>query len=86
MPTVFSFRSSASYVAVSYLSAEVMIAAVCGILFSGLLQRPLKPLYDKVSSKLPVRIADLVVQLALLAFCVIRIVGGSYAPSIYTNF
>lgn len=83
---MFSFRSSASYVAVSYLSAEVMIAAVCGILFSGLLQRPLKPLYDKVSSKLPVRIADLVVQLALLAFCVIRIVGGSYAPSIYTNF
>ena len=83
---MFSFKASPSYMIVSYLSVEVMIAAVCGILFSGLLQRPLKPLYDKVSAKVPVKAVDLVIQLALLAFCIIRIVGGSYAPSIYTNF
>ena len=83
---MFSFKASPVYSVFTYLSVEVIVALVCGILFSGALQRPLGGVYAKIKDKLPVRIIDVILQLAILAFCIIRIVGGSYAPSIYQNF
>ena len=83
---MFSFKGSPYYSVFTYLSVEVIVALVCGILFSGALQRPLGGVYTKIKEKIPVRVIDVIIQLAILAFCIIRIVGGSYAPSIYQNF
>ena len=83
---MFSFKGSQYYSVFTYLSVEVIVALVCGILFSGALQRPLGGVYAKIKEKIPVRVIDVIIQLAILAFCIIRIVGGSYAPSIYQNF
>ncbi len=83
---MFSFKGSPYYSVFTYLSVEVIVALVCGILFSGALQRPLGGVYAKIKEKIPVRVIDVIIQLAILAFCIIRIVGGSYAPSIYQNF
>ena len=83
---MFSFKGSPYYSVFTYLSVEVIVALVCGILFSGALQRPLGGVYARIKEKIPVRVIDVIIQLAILAFCIIRIVGGSYAPSIYQNF
>ena len=83
---MFSFSGSAHYSVFSYLSVEVIAALVFGVLFCGALQRPLKKLYEKFRDRMPVMCADTVAQLAIVAFCIIRIVGGYYAPSIYANF
>jgi len=84
---MFSFsKSSAGYSLISYLSVEVIVALICGILFCGAIQRPLFGTYLKVKDKAWFRVIDVVLQLAIFAFCIVRIVGGSYAPSIYANF
>lgn len=83
---MFSFSGSAHYSVFSYLSVEVIAALFCGVLFCGTLQRPLARLYERIRDRAPMLYADTAVQLAITAFCIIKIVGGSYSPSIYANF
>ena len=83
---MFSFSGSEHYSIFSYLSIEIIAALVCGILFCGALQRPLAKLYERIRGRMPFMCADTAAQLAIVAFCIIRIVGGSYSPSIYANF
>ena len=83
---MFSFGGSAHYTVFSYLSVEVIAALFFGILFSGALQRPLAKVYERIRSRAPFVCADTLAQLAIVALCIIRIVGGSYSPSIYANF
>ncbi len=84
---MFSFQgSTAGYSVLSYLSLEVIIALVCGIIFCGAIQRPLSGVYGKIKDKTAVKVIELILLLAIFALCLIRIVGGSYAPSIYQNF
>lgn len=84
---MFSFKSSsAGYSVLSYLDLSVIIALVCGIIFCGALQRPLAKVAEKFKTKTWVRIVEYVLLLALFALCIVRVVGGSYAPSIYQNF
>lgn len=88
---LFSFKSSpAGYSVLSYLGIEVFVATIIGILFSGLIQRPLKPAFDKLGENMGIRTFDNVVRyvliLAIFAFCLFKIVGGSYSSSIYMQF
>ena len=84
---MFSFRgSTAGYSVLSYLSLEIIIALVCGIVFSGALQRPLAGPFSKIKDKKFVKILEYVFLAAIFVLSLIKIVGGSYAPSIYQNF
>ena len=84
---MFSFRgSTAGYSVLSYLSLEIIIALVCGIVFSGALQRLLAGPFSKIKDKKFVKILEYVFLAAIFVLSLIKIVGGSYAPSIYQNF
>jgi len=87
MKRLFAFSpSTTGLTALTYLNLEVIVAAIAGILFSGIVQRPLAKVYDKVKDNVFVVSADTVIQLVLFAWSLLRLVGGSYNPSIYGNF
>ena len=84
---MFSFKGSeAGYSVLSYLNLEIILALIFGIILCGALQRPLSGPFSKIKDKKAVRIIELVFLALVFAFCLIKIVGGSYAPSIYQNF
>lgn len=84
---MFSFRgSTGGYMVVSYLSFEVIVALILGIILCGALQRPLAKVAEKYKGHIAVRIVELVLLVAVFALCIIQIVGGSYSPSIYQKF
>jgi len=84
---LFSFKASSQGLTVlSYLNMEVLIATIAGILFCGLVQRPLSKVYEKVRDNTAFICVDTLVWLAILAWSVIQLVSGSYNPSIYGNF
>ena len=82
---MFSFTPSGINM-LTYLSMQVILAIVFGILFCGVVQRPLKSLYDKVKTTLPCMIADLALQIVLLAVCILMLASGTYNPFIYFQF
>ena len=82
---MFSFTPS-GIDAMSHLSMQVLITMVCGILFCGILQRPLKKVYQRISTRIPVMAADLAIQMALLAVCILMLASGTYNPFIYFQF
>ena len=82
---MFSFAPSGIDM-LSHVSMQVIIAMVCGILFCGILQRPLKSHYEKIRSKLPCMIGDLVIQVSLLVVCILMLASGTYNPFIYFQF
>ena len=84
---LFSFKASPQgYTVLSYLNFEVMAAMLAGILLCGLVQRPLRKLYEKFENKPVFMCIDGLVQLAILAWSIVMLVSGSYNPSIYGNF
>lgn len=84
---LFSFRASPEGLTIlSYISMELIIAVFAGILLTGLLQRPLTGVKKKLEEKLPFKIVVLVFCLAIFAWALVQLVGGSYNPSIYGNF
>ncbi len=84
---LFSFKaSSAGLTVLSYLDMEILVALIAGILLTGILQRPLMKLYDKVKYNYVFMSADTIAQIAIFVWSLIMLVGGSYNPSIYGNF
>ncbi len=70
----------------SYLTVDLLFAVVVAILFTGLLQRPLKKTYLKVQKYNVVQVFDIIFQLAILTWSILMIIQGSYSPSIYWQF
>lgn len=83
---MFSFKGSAMHSPLTYLSMSAIIMLVAGILLSGFVQRPLKKVYSKISTKLPVLIADYTCQIALTVWSIALLIGGTYNPFIYFQF
>ena len=83
---MFSFASSTVNSPLTHLSMNVIIMLVAAILFSGIIQRPLKKIYEKVQTKLPVLIADYACQTVLTVYSIFMLVGGTYNPFIYFQF
>ena len=83
---MFSFKGSAMHSPLTYLSMSAIIMLVAGILLSGFVQRPLKKFYSKISTKLPVLIADYTCQIALTVWSIALLIGGTYNPFIYFQF
>lgn len=84
---LFSFSSSAQHLTViGYLNVDIIVAIILGILLCGLLQRPLKKVFEKVKTMNWFMIVDTVVMIALLVWSIMMIVEGSYTPSIYGKF
>ena len=84
---MFSFsKGTGGHSIITYLSMTGIIMFVIGILTSGLLQRPLKKVYEKHSAKTVVIIVDYLIQFSLLALCILFLVGGTYNPFIYFQF
>ena len=78
--------STAGITILSYLNAEIIIAAIAGILCCGLIQRPLNRYYTKVKDTMWFVGGDTLIQLILFGWSLLRLVSGSYNPSIYGNF
>ena len=84
---MFSFRSNA-VTALNFgsMSMQVVLAAVAGILFSGLVQRPLAGPWEKVRGKTVVYWVDFAVQILLLIACIFSLTCSTYHPFIYFQF
>ncbi len=86
---LFCFHGSVAerpHYVLDYLSVKVVLALVLGILLSGFLQRLLTRPHEKIANKLPFRIVELVFIIFVFAVCMIEVVGGSFASSIYLKF
>ncbi len=86
---LFCFHGSAGarpHYVLDYLSVKVVLALVFGIILSGFLQRLLTKPREKIGGKLPFRIIELVFVIAVFAICMVEVVGGSFASSIYLKF
>ena len=86
---LFNFTSG-NYSVVRFLSMNVIIVIVFGLLFSGLVQRLLKAGYDRLcagarSAKV-IFVADSVAQFAILVLSMAALVGGTYNAFIYFQF
>ncbi len=84
---MFSFSSgTGGHSILTYLSMTGIIMFIIGILASGLLQRPLKKLYEKHSAKTIVVVLDFAMQFIVLALSILFLIGGTYNPFIYFQF
>lgn len=70
----------------TFLSMKVIIVLIAAILFSGIVQRPLKEKYEEIKDRLFIRIPDIVLQILVLAYSIILIISGTYNPFIYFQF
>ena len=70
----------------SHISMKVIITLIAGILFTGILQRPLKKKYEEIKYKLPVLAVDYAIQFAILIVAILMLVSGTYNPFIYFQF
>jgi alginate O-acetyltransferase complex protein AlgI len=83
---MFSFKGSDVNSPITYLSMSAIIMLVAAILFSGIIQRPIKKLYQRVATKLPVLIADYACQALLTVWSIALLISGTYNPFIYFQF
>ena len=82
---MFSFGTGQTTV-LSYVSIKLILCFAAGILFSGLVQKIFKKLYDKIREKVVVQIVDFSLQLAIIFLSVIMLASGTYNPFIYFQF
>ncbi len=68
------------------LNARVLLALAAGILGAGFLKGPAGRLKKAAESKVWLSAAETLLLAAVLALCLLRIVGGSFQPSIYAAF
>ena len=74
------------YQCLGFLSMELIIAFVAGLLGMGFLQRGLKRVYDGIKTKEWFMILDMLVMAGILMLCILRVVSGTYNPFIYFQF
>lgn len=90
---LFNFEQT-KYSIVSYLSMEVILVIVFGILFSGFVQRSVKGKIEafKEENRIPegvviaYNIVDIIIQITLVVFSMLALVGGTYNAFIYFQF
>ena len=90
---LFNFEQT-KYNVVSYLSMEVIVVIVFGILFSGFVQRSVKAKLEafRAENHVPAgvvavfNLADIFIQMALVVLSVMALVGGTYNAFIYFQF
>ena len=90
---LFNFEQT-KYSVVTYLSMEVIVVIVFGILFSGFVQRGVKSRIEafKEENHVPqgvvaaYNVIDIIVQIALVALSIAALVGGTYNAFIYFQF
>lgn len=70
----------------TYLSMETIYMLVIAIALAGFVQRGLQSKYLKIKDNTVVVITDYVIQIGLLALCVLALIGGTYNPFIYFQF
>jgi len=84
---LFSFSPSPEGKTIlSYIGAELIIAVIIGIAFAGFVQRPLAKYKEKLEKNPVWETVTLLFCIAVLGWCLVQVVGGSYNPSIYGNF
>ena len=69
-----------------FLSMKLILSVMIGILLCGPLQELCRTWYQRNKKKEWVNIADMVVQLSLLVFSILSLIGGTYNPFIYFQF
>ena len=74
------------YSALQFFSMKLLLALIFGILLGGLLQSLLGKAYENYKDKPAVRIADLVIQMAILVCSITMLMSGTYNPFIYFQF
>lgn len=90
---LFNFEQT-KYSVVTYLSMEVIVVIVFGILFSGFVQRGVKSRIEafKEENHVPqgvvaaYNVIDIIIQIALVALSIAALVGGTYNAFIYFQF
>jgi len=70
----------------NYLSMKLIIVLILSILLTGLMQRLLKNVYEKIKNNLLFVVADIIMQMAVLSYSIILIISGTYNPFIYFQF
>lgn len=70
----------------SAVNIDAFLALIFGILFSGIVQRPLGGFYEKHRDSVAFNTADFILQIVIFAISIVMIISGSYAPSIYAAF
>ena len=94
---LFNFTPTENSV-VTYLSMMGIIVIIFGILFSGIVQRPVKALFKKLNEKgvfskrliavgtNSTMVVDVCLQIAMVAASCAALVGGTYNAFIYFQF
>ena len=86
--TIFKqyFIMESRYNILTYINMKYIIVLIFGILFMGLIQRPLYKVYDKIKKVTVVNVIDALIQLSILAYAILSVVDGTYNPFIYFQF
>ena len=74
------------YQCLGFLSMELILAFISGLIGIGFVSRSLRGVYDRIRKKEWFMVIDMLLMLVLLAICVLRIISGTYNPFIYFKF
>lgn len=79
-------KGTGEYSILSYLSMKTLIVLALAIIFGGLFQKIFAGIYKKISGWFIVNFIDVMLQMAIFAYSVLLLVGGTYNPFIYFQF
>lgn len=71
---------------VSFFDPTLIIAAASGILLTGIIQRPLQPVYNRLKAGTSVQLLEVIICILIFVWSFVLITSGSYNPSIYGAF
>ena len=81
------FRFTAwDYSVLQFMSMKMLLALIFGVFLSGAVSWRIGRSYKKNRSKMLVRIADIVLEAAILMLCIFMLAKGTYNPFIYFQF
>lgn len=79
-------HSEAKYSFATVLNMELIVALIFGVLFCGVVQRPLAKIWKRAAQKRAVQVLDVTLQLVLVAYSIFVLVCGSFNPFLYFRF
>lgn len=74
------------YSILTFLSMKVIVTLILGILLSGILQNVFYKIYKKIEDNIFICFIDFTLQVLILIYSIMQIVGGTYNPFIYFQF